>query len=92
MGSKKRSSRSSRKASRRHGSSIPELSTSSLNRVQRDWERVAKEPMELEWIKGALYGFGSELAVLRLFHHYRRSPNARAQYSGNRRSWVFSLE
>ncbi len=87
-----RSSRSSRRAGRRHGD-IPELSKTKLDCVERDWSRAAKEPVKVEWIGGTLYGFGSELAVLRLYYYYRHSgPKARAQYSPNRKSWVFSLE
>jgi hypothetical protein len=62
-----------------------------LKRAQEDWELIAKETLDVEYVKGTLYGYGSELAVLRLEHKYK-SPKARAFYSKNIDTWVFALD
>ena len=66
----------------------PEL----LKRVQRDWASIAGETMDVEYIKGTMYGYGSELAVLRLYHKYRNPTKARAFFSQNLNTWVFALD
>lgn len=65
-----------------------------IKRVQRDWTRVANEPIEVEAIGGAIYAFGSELACLRLFYHYRYCDmnKIRTQFSKNLQKWYFSLD
>lgn len=66
-----------------------------LNRVEKDWKKVAKEELKIEKVKGAYYAWGSELAVLRLFHYYNKSvrnKKTRANYSTNMKSWYFELE
>jgi hypothetical protein len=64
-----------------------------LNRAQIDLEKIAKETLELKELGGAIYAFGSELAVLRLFHQYRHSGDrAAAGFSENMKSWYFRLE
>jgi hypothetical protein len=62
-----------------------------LHRLQQDWERIAGCPVDMEYIKGAYYGFCNELGALRLEHKYKAS-NARAAFSKNHNSWFFSLE
>ena len=62
-----------------------------LKRVQRDWEQIAGETMDVEYIKSTMYGYGSELACLRLEHKYK-SPKARAFYSKNLQTWTFALD
>jgi hypothetical protein len=62
-----------------------------LKRVQEEWERTAGETLDVEYIKGTLYGYGSELAVLRLEHRYK-IPTARAFYSKNLNTWAFALD
>jgi hypothetical protein len=66
-----------------------------LERVKNDWEKVAQEPLVLSDIGVVIYAFGSELACLRLFHHYRYTADVEkiaAKYSKNQKSWYFSLE
>lgn len=56
---------------------------------------IAKEKMEVEYIKGLYYAYGSELACLRLFHKYNLSahnPKVRSGFSSAKQSWYFSLE
>lgn len=60
-----------------------------IERIKKEYEAIAKEPLVVEYIGGTLYFFGSELACLRLFH---KMPNRRAIYSPNRKSWVFVIE
>jgi hypothetical protein len=37
-----------------------------LKRVEDDWSSIAGSDIEVEYIKGTLYGYGSELGVLKL--------------------------
>lgn len=60
--------------------------------TQVEWERIAKEPVRVEYIKGAMYGFCSELAALRLEHKYRNNNKAFAAFSMPQTSWYFCLE
>ena len=62
-----------------------------LKRTQKDWEHITGETLDVEFIKGTLYGYGSELAVLRLEHKYK-SNKARAFYSKNLQIWTFALD
>lgn len=68
-----------------------------IQRTARDWSNYAVEPVTVEQVASALYGFGSELACLRIFAKYNtngahHNPNARVGYSVNRSTWFFSLE
>ncbi len=72
-----------------------EVTINHINRVKSDWLQVTKEDIEVEYIKGTFYAFGSELACLRLFLHYNkvvRNKKTRTEYSKNMLSWYFSLE
>lgn len=62
-----------------------------LLRTQRDWEKIAGEPVQVEYLKGAVIGLCSELGALRLEHKYRKS-DAKAGYSSNLGSWYFEIE
>jgi hypothetical protein len=62
-----------------------------LLRTQRDWEEIAGEGVDIEHIKGTIYGYCSELGALRLEHRYK-APNARAGYSQSLKTWYFSLQ
>ncbi len=65
-------------------------SENNLKKVKDDWVKVTKEPIEVEYIKGAYYGYGSELAVLRLYKYY--NGKQRMGYSPNLNTWYFELE
>jgi hypothetical protein len=69
----------------------PAVTESQMKRLQADWIRLSGEWMEVESIKGIHYGYGSELACLRLFHKYN-SPKVRVGYNKNLNSWFFSLD
>ena len=74
---------------------LAEISASGLRRLQGYMQQIAKdEPITVEDIKGCLYVFGSELACLRIFAHYQKTPNPRARvdYSVNLSTWFFSLD
>ena len=67
------------------------------NRTTKMMTEYAGEPITCEQIASALYVFGSELAVLRIFAKYNTNgaypnPKARVLFSENRQSWAFSLE
>lgn len=65
----------------------------SLNRVKIDFERYAKESLELKQLGGAIYAFGSELACLRLLQAYSICEDrAKAGFSENLKTWYFRLE
>ena len=55
-------------------------------RAQREWSRLAQEPVRVEKIGGEWYAFGSELACLRLEHKMRCG---RAKYSENLQTWTY---
>lgn len=75
-----------------------EVSHSGLvSRTTRLFESFAKEPVRVEFVSGVLYGFGSELAVLRVFAKYNsngseHTPKVRVGFSQNLNSWYVSLE
>lgn len=58
---------------------------------------IAKEPVTVEMVKGVTYGFGSELACLRIFAKYNTNgaapdPKVRVGYSVNLASWFVSID
>ena len=48
-----------------------------IKRARPDWEKVAGEKVEMQYIKGFLYAFGSELATLRLFKSMHSAKGSR---------------
>ena len=70
-------------------------SANSLKKFHDTLFTITREKMEVEYIKGAYYAYGSELACLRLFHKYNLSahnPKVRIGYSKNLETWYFELE
>jgi hypothetical protein len=65
-------------------------SKNNLEKVKRDWEKTTKEPIEVEYIKGAYLAYGSELAMLRLYKYY--NGKQRMGWSPNLKTWYFELE
>lgn len=68
-----------------------------LERIEKDWARFAGgEAIEVEEIRGAFYGFTSELGALRLYQKFVQSgaptDRIRADYSKNLGSWFFRIE
>lgn len=64
-----------------------------LNRAKTEFEKIAKEEIQVENICGTYYTFGTELACHRLFYAYRNSlPKIDVNFSKNRNSWYFRLE
>lgn len=59
-------------------------------RATAEWSRIAREPVDVVDVAGALYAFGSELATLRLFKVFH--PVGRAGWSANRGSFYFTTE
>lgn len=68
------------------------MSEHMIARVARDWKEYASEPVQVEYIGGAFYGFGSELATLRLLKRYRTTDKATQGYSKNRSTFYFCLD
>lgn len=62
-----------------------------IARVQQDWTAYANEPVRVEEISGTFYGFGSELATLRIYRKYGAQDNTTQGFSGNLGSFYFSL-
>lgn len=75
---------------------VEEVTDEGVKRVKKDWENVAKEKIDVEKIGSAIYAFGSELAVLRIFHHYNVASGQQKVVGrvGNSKSkgWNFALE
>lgn len=64
-----------------------------MKRLSSDWNRIAGEVMEIEYCKGSIYAFGSELATLRLFKVYAYSTSYHKQaFSENLGKFYFMLE
>lgn len=62
-----------------------------IARTQHDWTAYANEPVRVEEICGTLYGFGSELATLRIYRKYGAVDNTTQGFSSNLGSFYFSL-
>jgi hypothetical protein len=72
---------------------IKEGNAMNLTRAKAEFEKYAKETLELKELGGAVYAFGSELACLRLFYVYRnRDARAVSGFSENLNTWYFRLE
>ena len=68
-------------------------SDQAIKKVSGEFKRRAKEPLEVEYIKGSYYGYGSELATLRLWKAYGGGSNKKVDqgYSSNLRTFYFRL-
>ena len=71
-------------------------SAHNLGKLAAEWLPVVKdEKIEIRYLKGAYITTGSELAMLRMFFHYNKfgeNKKARAAFSKNLNSWIFTLE
>lgn len=64
-----------------------------LDRLEKDWTKMAGEEVKVQQTGGAYYALGSELTCLRLFHKYHHcGDRAKASYSKDRKAWYFRLE
>ena len=66
-----------------------------IKRLKADWEKIAKETLEVEYINGTFYATGSELATLRLYKQYTlvtKNEKVRQDYSSNLKAYLFSLD
>ncbi len=63
-----------------------------IKRLKQNWAITAKEPIEIQVIKGIAYAYGSELATLRLIYSYRLTKHAYKGYSTNLETHYFSLD
>ena len=71
------------------GNYIMKLTKVQLDRIQRDYHKIAGELIQVEQINDIIYCLGSELATLLLF---RKMPTGRQDYSQNLKSFYFSLD
>ena len=63
-----------------------------LRRLKDEWEKYSKEDLQVEDIKGVVYGYGSELATLRVMKAYRENKKVRHGYSENLETFYVSME
>ena len=68
----------------------PEFKSQFESRAASEFSKHGKETMTAEYIKGTIYGFGSELACLRCYHVYRGSLDIKFGFSKNIGTWYFS--
>ena len=64
-------------------------------KLKSDWQGIAKEAIDLQFISGIPYAFCSELAALRIANKYPKQVfegTAKAAFSENRKTWFFRLE
>lgn len=62
-----------------------------ITRTQQDWTAYAGEPVRVEEIGGALYGFASELGTLRIYRKYGGTDNTTQAFSRNMEHGLFLL-
>lgn len=64
-----------------------------MNMAKTEFEKHAKELLEVKQLGGAIYAFGTELACLRLMNVYRNcGDRAASGFSENLKTWYFRLE
>lgn len=70
-----------------------------IKMIESDWAEYSGEKLNIEIVGSCVYGYGSELACLRIFHSYLKASaktaeesKMRVEYSKNLKSWFFSLE
>jgi hypothetical protein len=68
-----------------------EISNDQMARTKKEFEKIAKEELNVSFIDGSFIAKGSELACLRLERAYK-TKRARAMYAPNLTSWVFILD
>jgi len=69
--------------------------TNAITKTAAMMTKMAGEAVSVEYIGGAYYAFGSEIATLRLFHSYNKAahnPKASAGFSENLKKFYFRLE
>lgn len=69
-----------------------EITSNQIERVRRDWLTIAGEQIEVTFISGTFFAYGSELAMLRLLKAYRQNKSAHQSYSSNASKFYFSLD
>lgn len=63
-----------------------------LQRIADQWAKTAGENISIEVMEEDIYAFGSELACLRLEHHFKKGIcETDVVYSVNRQTWYFML-
>lgn len=64
-----------------------------LQRIADQWEKTAGESISIEVMEEDIYAFGSELACLRLEHHFKKGIcETDVAYSTNLQIWYFLLK
>lgn len=64
-----------------------------LQRITDQWSKVAGETISIEVMEEDIYAFGSELACLRLEHHFKQGEcETDAAFSVNLKTWYFLLK
>lgn len=72
-----------------------EITAQFEKRLKSDWQKMAKEAIDLQIISGTPYAFCSELAALRIANKYPKQVfegTAKAAFSENLKTWFFRLE
>jgi hypothetical protein len=59
--------------------------------LAREWSEIAGETVRLQHIKGAVYGFCSELGALRLEHKYNCPREKARAFKSAAEGWCFCL-
>lgn len=63
-----------------------------LQRIADQWQKAAGETLSIEVMEEDIYAFGSELACLRLEHHFKNGEcETDVAYSTNLQTWYFLL-
>lgn len=69
-----------------------EMSKGQFNRMVTDLCRYAKvKHLDIEFVNGAFFAYGSELECLRILSKYHMVDSAKVYYSDNKETFYFKL-
>jgi len=73
------------------------MTDAQATRTAAMFAEIAREPVDVEEIRGTVYALGNELACLRLLAKYHangtvHNPKARVGFSANKQRWFFALD
>ena len=68
------------------------IANAQVENLKRFWTKIAKEAIHMGYAPGVIYGYCSELGVLKILNEYRFSEKAKIGYSKKYSSWYLRLE
>jgi hypothetical protein len=71
------------------------MTLTQIKRLSTDWTYIAQEIITVEYLKGFVFGYGTELGTLRIFKKYNlcvKNKKIIHDYCKNLKTWFISLE